>query len=283
MSASVTTTAAGVMPRAERRRLNTQLRVGLSLLGVLALVAAIGPLLLPSAYDQHIGDLLQGPSPAHPLGTDGLGRDVLARVVVAIRIDLLIGIGALVVPFLVGTLLGALAGWRGGRIDSALGVLADVVQAFPYYLLIIVLVFFLGASVGSIFVAVAVVAWVSYMRIVRASVQSARRQDYVAAALGGGLSQRRVLMRHVLPNVVGQPIAYLMTDVVVVIISTATLSYLGLGIAPPTPEIGSLIADGQQFIGQRPLLSIAPGVAVVLIGTALALVGNGVQQRMDEG
>lgn len=281
MNTPVTKEAVSV--RVDRGRFNTQLRVGVTLLALIALVSIAGPLFLPSAYDQNVANLLAAPSASHPLGTDQLGRDVLARVVSAVRIDLLIGIGALLVPLMFGTLLGAVAGWRGGWIDQVLGILADVVQAFPYYLLIIVLVFFLGAGLTSIFVAVGLVTWVSYMRIVRASVQSAARQDYVAAALGGGLSARRVLLRHVLPNVAGQPLAYLMTDVVVVIISTATLSYLGLGIAPPTPELGNLIADGQQFIGDRPLLSIAPGLAVVVIGAALALIGNGIAQWMDEG
>lgn len=265
-----------------RPRLNMQLRVGLTLFALLCLAAAIGPLLLPSAYTQDLTAILQPPSLAHPLGTDQLGRDVLSRIVLAMRLDLLIGVGALAVPFLIGTLLGALAGWRGGLADHSLGIAADVVQAFPYYLLIIVLVFFMGPGVRSIFVAVALVAWVSYLRIVRAGVQGARHQEYVAAALGGGLSRRRVLLRHVLPNVIGQPFAYLTLDVVVVITSTATISYLGLGIAPPTPELGGLISEGQQFISQRPLLSLAPGLAIVLLGATLGLIGHGISQRLDE-
>ena len=183
---------------------------------------------------------------------------------------------------LVGSALGAAAAWFGGWADQVIGVLSDVVQAFPYFLLIIVLVFFLGAGAGSIFVAVAVVAWVSYARIVRGEVQTQMHQDYVQAALGSGLSERRVLLRHVIPNCFRQPLAYYATDVVIVIIGTATLSYLGLGIAPPTPELGSMIADGQQFIGTDPMPSVAPGLAVVLIGAALCLLGQGLAEQVDQ-
>jgi len=134
----------------------------------------------------------------------------------------------------------------------------------------------------SILIAVAVVAWVSYMRIVRAEVQSALQQDYVRAAIGAGFSDWRILWRHVLPNVFKQPLAYAVTDVVVIIVSTATLSYLGVGIAPPTPELGSLVADGQQFMGTHPLLTLAPGLAIVIIGAALVLLGNALTRRLEK-
>jgi peptide/nickel transport system permease protein len=257
-----------------------QLAIGITVLTVVAVAAVVGPFIVGPGSSQDLDRILEGPSWSHLLGTDQLGRDVFARVLMAIRIDLVIGLGALVVPFALGTLIGATAAWRGGWFDRVVSVLADVVQAFPYYLLIIVLVFFLGAGVESIFVAVALVAWVSYMRIVRAGVESAVRQNYVVAALGGGLTNRRVFFRHVMPNVIGEPISFVTTDIVVIIISTATLSYLGLGIAPPTPELGAMIADGQQYISTRPLGSIAPGLTVGIIGAALALIGAGVNRRL---
>jgi len=263
-------------------RLNGTLVAAIAFMLVVLVVVVVGPLLLPSATDQNLDNPLAPPSSSALLGTDQLGRDVLARVLAGMRLDLIVGVSALVVPILLGSVLGAMAAWRGGWVDEAVGIVADVVQAFPYYLFILVLAFFLGAGVTSIYVAVATVAWVSYMRIVRAEVHTAMRQDYVQAAVGAGYSGARVLMRHILPNVFKQPLTYAVTDVVVVIVSTATLSYLGVGITPPTPELGAMVADGQQFVGLRPLLTIAPGLAVVLIGVALALLGNGLSRQLDE-
>jgi peptide/nickel transport system permease protein len=255
---------------------------GFVLGGIVLLIIVVAPLFLPPPNEQDLTQILQAPSSSAWLGTDQLGRDVLSRVVAGMRIDLIIGVTALIVPFVFGSVLGALAAWYRGWVGEVAGVLADVVQAFPYYLFIIVLAFLLGAGVRSILIAVAVVAWVSYMRIVRAEVETARRRDYVTAAVGAGYSERRVLLRHILPNVYKQPLAYAITDVVVVIVSTATLSYLGVGIAPPTPELGALIADGQQYVAIRPLIALAPGLAVVLIGAALSLLGHGFSEQMDE-
>jgi len=267
--------------RQRRRRPNPTLLAGLVLGGIVLLVVVLAPLLLPAPNEQDLTKILQPPSGEALLGTDQLGRDVLARVVAGMRIDLLIGVTALIVPLILGSLIGALAAWYGGWVEEVSGVLADVVQAFPYYLFIIVLAFFLGAGVRSILIAVAAVAWVSYLRIVRAAVQTTMHQDYVTAAVGAGYSDRRVLLRHVLPNVFKQPLAYAITDVVVVIVSTATLSYLGVGINPPTPELGALIADGQQYVADRPLLTLAPGLAVVLMGAALSLLGHGFAEQVD--
>lgn len=278
--------AAVVAPSSRARRsvprANATLLAAIAFFLLVVGIVVVGPLLLPSPTEQNLDNLLAPPSSSALLGTDQLGRDVLARVLAGMRLDLLVGVTALIVPVVLGSLLGALAAWHGGWVDEVVGILADVVQAFPYYLFILVLAFFLGAGVMSIYVAVATVAWVSYMRIVRAEVGSAMRQDYVQAAVGAGYSGGRVLLRHVLPNVFKQPLTYAVTDVVVVIVSTATLSYLGVGITPPTPELGAMVSEGQQFVGLRPLLTIAPGLAVVLIGVSLALLGNGLSRQLDE-
>lgn len=268
--------------RGSRRPLNGTLRVSLVLLALLLATVILGPLLLPSPTEQHLDAILAPPSLSAPLGTDQLGRDVLSRVVWAMGLDLTIGVLALIIPVILGATVGAIAAWRGGWADHVVGTIADVVQAFPYYLLILVLAFFLGAGVPSIFVAVAAVAWVSYMRIVRAEVHSAMRQDYARVATGAGYRSPRILARHILPNVYKQPLAYAVTDVVVVIVSTATLSYLGVGVTPPTPELGSMVAEGQQFVTLRPLLTLAPGLAVVFIGAVLALLGNGLTRQLEE-
>lgn len=278
MTAEAVPAAADLLSPARARR-----RPGAPLIAFLILLAVvfIAPFFLPSPIEQNLDNILAPPSLTYPLGTDQLGRDELSRVISGMRLDLVVSVVALVVPVVVGSLLGAVAGWYSGKVDGTVGVLADTVQAFPYYLFVIVLAFFLGAGVISILVAVAVVAWVSYMRIVRAAVQSALQQDYVRAAIGAGYSDLRILWRHVLPNVFKQPLTYAITDVVVVIVSTATLSYLGVGFPPPTPELGAMVADGQQFMGTRPLLTVAPGVAIVILGATLAVLGNSITHRSE--
>lgn len=274
--------AAADVRRPRRRRLNPTLTAGVGLGGVLLAVIVVAPFFLPSPNQQDLTRILQQPSAGALLGTDQLGRDVLSRVIAGMRIDLLIGIGALIGPFIFGSVLGAMAAWYRGWVGEVAAVLGDVVQAFPYYLFILVLAFLLGAGVRSILIAVAAVAWVSYMRIVRAEVESVMHRDYVAAAIGASYSDRRVLLRHVLPNVFKQPLTFAITDVVVVIVSTATLSYLGVGITPPTPELGALIADGQQYVAIRPMIALSAGLAVVVIGAALSLLGHGLAEQFDE-
>jgi peptide/nickel transport system permease protein len=273
-------TSAGV---GRRRLLPASGLVGsLALLAGLIIAVVVVPLLLPSPIQQDLNHILQPPSVTALLGTDQLGRDVLSRILAGIQIDLLIGVTALIVPVVLGSLLGALAAWRGGWADRIVGIFADVVQAFPYYLFILVLAFFLGAGIPSIYMAVAAVAWVSYARIVRAEVQSAMHRDYVIAAVGAGYREPRILLRHVLPNVIAQPLTYAVSDVVVVIVSTATLSYLGVGVTPPTPELGAMVAEGQQFGTTQPLLTLAPGLAIVLIGVILAMVGNALSRHWED-
>lgn len=264
-------------PRARRRWCRIpSLVAGLAILGLLVVMAVAAPLI--TRYDpteQRLLDILQPPSAAHWLGTDHLGRDVWSRLVYAARIDLFIGFLAVLAPFAFGTVLGLLAGYFGRWIDVVVTGAVDVVMAFPYYVLIIALVFILGAGIPSIFVAVALVAWVSYARIIRGEVLSAKQTEYVLAARAAGLSNRRVLLRHILPNVITQAIVYAMSDIVVIVVGVVTLSYLGLGVPPPTPDWGKMIADGQTFITTHWLLATIPGLAVVVTGLGLSLLGDG--------
>ncbi len=225
------------------------LLAGLAILAVIVGLALAAPLI--TSYDpteQFVGIPLEGPSSEHWLGTDQLGRDVFSRLVYAARIDLFIGVAAVLTPFILGTLLGSLAGYYGKTVDTVVTAAVDVVQAFPYYVLILALVFVFGAGIRSILVAVAMVAWVSYARIIRGEVLSAREQEYVLAARAAGLSDRRILFRHIFPNVMTQPIIYMMADIVVIIVGVVMLSFFGLGVPPPAPDWGSMIAppDGND-------------------------------------
>jgi len=278
----VPTLLASPHPRLRRRwTRNVSLLLGATLLGTLVFCALAAPLLSP--YDpiaQDLGNRLASPSPSHLLGTDHLGRDVFTRLLYAARIDLQVGFLGIITPFVVGTVLGAIAGYYGGLLDTAITGLTSLVMAFPYYVLIISLVFVFGRGTQGIYVAVALVVWVSYARIVRGEVATARQQDYVLAARAAGFSDLRILGRHILPNAITQAVVYAMSDIVVIIVGIVTLSYLGLGVPPPTPDWGTMIDDGQAFITTHPHLSTIPGLVVVLTGLALSLLGDGLAEQL---
>ncbi|MDE0232868.1 MAG: ABC transporter permease [bacterium] len=277
----MTAVSRSASPKAARGRRSYSLVIGAGLLGVIVVLAILAPWITP--YDPLAHDLesiLAPLSSDHLLGTDHLGRDVWTRLLYAARLDLLIGVGAVITPFVTGTLLGAVAGYYGGRIDLAVSAATDMLFAFPYYVLIIALVFSLGPGIPSIFIAMAVVAWVSYARIVRGEVLSARGQQYVMAAKTLGYSDLRIIVRHILPNVITQPVTYAMSDIVVIIVGVVTLSYLGLGVPPPTPDWGSMIASGQSYLTTQWQLSTIPGIAVVIVGLAFSLIGDGLTHRL---
>jgi peptide/nickel transport system permease protein len=267
--------------RRTRRKHNVPLIAGLSLFGLIVLAAILAPVL--TGHDPIKQDLLQARlapgSPGHLLGTDELGRDVFARLLYGARIDLRVGVLAVVSPFIIGTSLGLVAGWFGGWLDTLIMRIVDVVVAFPFFVLVIALVFALGAGTGSIYVAITIVGWVAYCRIVRGEVLVAKEQEYALAARASGLPTRRILFRHLLPNVVLQAIVYSMSDIVLTILAIVTLGYLGLGVPPPTPDWGSMIEDGQQFLLTQWYLATIPGLAVVVTGFALALIADGLVER----
>jgi peptide/nickel transport system permease protein len=260
---------------------NRTLLAGLILLAVIAALCACAPLFATHHPDQQdLLHVLAGPSAAHPLGTDDLGRDIWARLLYAGRIDLLIGFTAVLAPFILGSALGLIAGYRGGWADAVIMRVLDIVVAFPFYVLVIAVVFALGAGVTSIFIAITAVGWVSYTRIVRGEVLVAKRLGYIQAARAAGLSTPRILVRHLTPNVLSQAVVYAMSDIVLTILAVVTLGYLGLGVQPPTPEWGAMMQAGQQYLSIHPMLATAPGIAVVLTGLALSLIGDGLAAEL---
>jgi peptide/nickel transport system permease protein len=260
---------------------NRTLVAGIALLALLAAMFAAAPLLAShSPTSQDLLHVLAPPSAAHPLGTDELGRDVWARLLYAGRIDLALGIAAVIAPFLLGTLLGLLGGYLGRWVDVVIMRALDVVVAFPFYVLVIAVVFALGPGVKSIFIAITAVGWVSYTRIVRGEVLVAKRIGYVQAARAAGLSTPRILARHLTPNVLTQALIYAMSDIVLTILAVVTLGFLGLGVQPPTAEWGGMMQTGKDFLSIRPLLVTAPGIAVVLTGVALSLIGDGLAAQL---
>jgi peptide/nickel transport system permease protein len=259
-----------------RARRSTTFLIGGAISLTLVLVAVLAPLISPYSPDhQDLYNILSGFSSKHLLGTDQLGRDELSRLIWATRTDLRVGVLAVIFPFCFGTVMGTLAGYRGGWLDTLVMRAVDLLIAFPFYVLVIALIFVVGTGTTGIYVAFAVVDWVVYARTVRSTTLVVRESDYVAAARTGGLPESRILLRHVLPNTVTQAVVYLTNDVVLVIVAVVTLGYLGLGVQPPTPDWGTMISDGQEFLTTYWALSTLPGIAVLITGLGLSLLGDG--------
>jgi len=251
---------------------------------ILVVLAVLAPVLTP--WDPNRPDLrnmLGDSSREHPLGTDQLGRDVLARMLYGARVSLTVGFVSMGIATAIGIVLGSLAGYFGGWVDSVIMRLVDIVVAFPFYVLIIALVFVLGPGERSIYIAITLVGWVAYARIIRGEILVAKRQDYITAARSGGLSNVRIMRRHLLPNVISQGFIYGMSDIVQDILAIVTLGYLGLGIPPPTADLGSMINDGQNFLSTHWQLTTIPGLAVVVVGLGLSLVGDGLADLLRPG
>lgn len=276
--------AEAALPVRRRRPVPHALLAGALLLALIIGLAIAAPLVTPyGPTTQDLNNILAGPSAAHWLGTDELGRDVWSRLVYGARIDLSVAFIAVLAPFIIGSLLGAVAGYVGGVIDALIMRIADVVVAFPFYVLVILLVFLLGPGTRSIYIAITVVSWVSYARIVRGGTLVARSQEYVLAARIAGFSDLRILLRHILPNVITQAIVFAMSDIVLDILAIVTLGYLGLGIQPPAPDWGGMMAEGQQFLTTHWQLSTIPGIAVVITGLGLSLFGDGIAEALESG
>jgi peptide/nickel transport system permease protein len=288
MTTAAVATATRAMRRPARSRSlkawyrNGTLVAGLVIVGLLVAAAVLAPLLTP--YDpvkQDLQNALLSPSGDHWLGTDKYGRDVLTRLLWGARVDLRIGFLAVLIPFVVGSVLGALAGYFGGWFDTIVMRVVDVFFAFPFYVLVIVLVFVFGNGEKSIYLAIAAVSWVAYAKIMRGELLVAKKQDYVVAARLGGMSHARILVKHIAPNVLSQALIYAMSDIVMDILAIVTLGYLGLGIAPPTAEWGSMILDGQEFITTQWLQATIPGLAVVITSLGLSLLGDGMSDQLS--
>ena len=257
---------------------------GVLILGTIVLACLAAPLLTSqSPTHQDLNNILASPSAKHPLGTDQLGRDLFSRILYGGRVDLRVAFLAVLLPFLIGTTLGCVSGYYGRFYDTAIMRLVDVMVAIPFYVLVIALVFALGAGARSIYIAITFVGWVAYARIIRGETLVAKRQEYILAARAAGFRDRRIIARHLLPNVITQAIVYAMSDIVQNMLAIVTLSYLGLGIQPPTPDWGTMIADGQNFLTTQWQLTTIPGLAVVITGLALSLIGDGLADILRPG
>jgi peptide/nickel transport system permease protein len=240
------------------------------------LVALAAPWLAP--YDPLAQDLaatLRSPSVAHLLGTDNFGRDILSRIIWGTRLDLQMGVFGVLFPFIIGTFIGAMSGYFGGFVDMVLMRLLDITISFPFFVLIIAIVATLGPGLGSFYIALALVGWVSYARLVRARFLVLKHADFVMAARSLGFSHLRIVLHHILPNAIMPALVFSMSDAVIDILLGSSLSYLGLGIQPPIPEWGLMIAEGQNFIATGWWMTFFPGLAIVLLATGFSLLADG--------
>jgi peptide/nickel transport system permease protein len=219
----------------------------------------------------------------HLFGTDSFGRDILARMLYGGRVDLLIAFGATAVTLVVGTTIGLFSGYVGGWVDSTIMRIVDLFFAFPFFVLVIAIVAMLGPSVFNMFLAIWMTSWISYARITRGHTLSAKRQEYVLAAKALGYRGRRVMLRHILPNVLSFVIIFAMVDAVGNVLLGAALGFLGLGAKPPSPEWGVMISDGQSYIFTAWWLSTIPGIAIVLVGVGFSLLGDGLADVLRAG
>jgi len=254
---------------------------GACVVGLAVLAAMIGPWLVP--YDPSAQELalrLEGPSRLHWLGLDELGRDILARVMSGARISLFVGLVVVSVSASIGAAMGALAGYYGGIIDEAISRVIDILLAFPGLLLAIALVAVLGPSLTNVVIALSLIGWVGYARVARAQVLQAREFEYVVAARAIGAATPRILIRHVLPAALPALTVQATLGMGGAILSEAALSFLGLGVQPPTPSWGAMLNYGRVHVLDAPHLTVFPGLAIAIVVLGLNLLGDSLRDRL---
>jgi peptide/nickel transport system permease protein len=248
----------------------------------LVAMALLAPQLAPfDPSKQDTSRRLEAPSSEHPLGLDDLGRDILSRIVWGARVSLRVGFSVVLLASLIGVTLGAISGYFGGFIDSIVMRISDVLLAFPGILLAIALVAVLGPSLNNVILALATIGWVGYARLVRGQVLKVREMEFVTAAKALGAKSPRVILRHVLPNVINPVIVMATLGLAGAILSEAALSFLGLGVQPPTPSWGAMLTSGRRYIQDASHLAIYPGIAIMLAVMGLNFLGDGLIDALD--
>ncbi len=255
---------------------------GAAIIIIVILAAIFVPMFSPYTYDkQDMLSSLQGPSWKHWLGTDVLGRDVFTRLIYGARTSLAVGIFTQVIVLAIGLPIGAMAGALGGRIDNYLMRFVDVMYAFPDILLVILLRAIFGGSIYMIFLAIGLVAWVNVARLVRGQILSLKSRDFVTAARAFGGSNRYRIGRHLIPNSLGPIIVLVTFSIPRAIFMEAALSYIGIGVQPPTPSWGTMIRDGYDVIFAAPYMVIFPALAIGILMLAFTFLGDGLRDALD--
>jgi peptide/nickel transport system permease protein len=257
-------------------------RIGAAIVLMAILAALVGPVVMPfDPSDQELALRLEGPSARHWFGLDELGRDILARVLAGARISLLVGLVVVGVSSTIGTLLGSIAGYFGGIVDEVLSRLMDILLAFPGLLLAIAMVAVLGPSLTNVILALSLIGWVGYARLVRGQVLRARELEFVQAARALGASIPRILGRHIIPTALPAVTVQATLGMGGAILAEAALSFLGLGVQPPTPSWGTMLSYGRAHMLEAPHLTIFPGLAIAMLVLGFNFLGDGLRDALD--
>ncbi len=264
-----------------RLRRERKASAGLILIALLALVAIVGPYVAPYDPDADDFPILEGPSLAHPMGVDSFGRDLFSRMIVGTRVSFSVGVLAAASAMIVGGLLGLLAGYYGGWVDSVISRAVDLLWAFPVIILAVGMVAVFGAGFRNVVLAIAVAYLDDFARIVRAEVLGLREADFTLAARSLGARDPRIMLRHILPNMMAPIIVQVTFAVGLGILSESTLTFLGLGVNPATPTWGLALNEGRDFVRQAWWISVFPGLAIVFTVLGLNLFGDGLRDALD--
>ena len=266
-----------------RRLLRNRLALlGLVVVAALCLLAIFADFLAPYSYTKtNFSRLNEPPSRDYPMGTDQIGRDLLSRMIYGARVSMLVGLGAQVIIVLIGVPIGALSGWFGGRVDLVLMRLVDVMYAFPNLLFVILVMSMLGAGLMNIFIAIGLTGWVGIARQTRAQVLAVKEKEFVDGARGLGAGFGRLLVRHVLPNSLTPIVVAVTFGIPQAIFTEAALSFIGVGINPPTPSWGQMVGEGQQYLRTYWHLCVFPAIAIALTMLSFTFVGDGVRDALD--
>jgi oligopeptide transport system permease protein len=266
-----------------RRFLNNRPAVaGAGFLAVMVLLSFLAPLIAPFAYDaQDLGTGAVFSAGKHWLGTDILGRDLFTRILYGGRVSFAVGICATFVSVVIGVAWGATAGWVGGRVDTVMMRIVDIIYAYPFTIFVIILMVFFNRSLMLLFLAIGAVEWLTMARIVRGQVMALRHREFIEAAIGAGLSHHYIIIRHILPNIAGPVIVYATLTIPSVMLLEAFLSFLGLGVQPPASSWGILIREGAESMESYPWLLLYPGVVLSATLFSLNFIGDGLRDAID--
>jgi peptide/nickel transport system permease protein len=268
-----------VFKRIKKHRLTL---IGAIIILVLVLVAILAPFISPNdPIKQDLPNRLLSPNTEYLLGTDNLGRCILSRLIHGARISLQIGVLVVTITSIIGIILGLTAGYYGGLIDEFIMRIVDILLAFPGIILALVIAGILGPSLYNVMLALALIGWTSYTRVVRGSVFSVKEKEFVEAARALGAGRTRVMFRHILPNVMAPVIVMATLGIAHMILAAAALSFLGLGAQPPIPEWGAMLNDGRAFIRTAPHLTVFPGLAIMTTVLAFNFLGDGLRDVLD--
>jgi peptide/nickel transport system permease protein len=253
----------------------------LILLGFL-IIAILAPIIAPYDYiEQDLSGRLSGPDKNHIFGRDQYGRDIFSRVLLGTRVSLEVGFWVVITSSLIGTFIGAISGYFSGYIDDLIMRIIDILLAFPGILLAIAIMAVLGPSLNNVILALCLIGWVSYARLSRGEVLAVKNMEYIEAARSIGCSNKRILLLHVMPNILAPIIVQGTLGIAGVIIGEASLSFLGLGVQPPTPSWGSMLNEGKNYIFEAPHLTLFPGLAIMIVVMSLNFLGDGLRDLLN--